>query len=808
MERDRILSIMYEMAQVIGGEVSVQPLLTKTLQHLLYNTSFPSGFVCLGAPFAAADADGMIAVAMDAVVGDYELVGLVGSKVRLPARLLLGAAELREDAALMAALPCKNNAYKGYLRLPVEGQGVVILLVSKLPDTDLPFVQLFRPVMENLARAIMLCRNNDTYTGSLIAARDASQQALATSEGKFKAISAAVLDALIMLDDSGAVEYWNPAAERILGYRGEEVIGKNMHDLLAPQKYREQAALGFATFRESGQGAVIGKTIEIEAQHKDGRIIPVELSISAFNLDGRWHAVGILRDISELKRAEEIRTRLAAIVESSNDAIIGKDLNGIITSWNKGAEKIYGYSAEEIIGKSITVLAPPARHAEIEGFLEKIRRGETVVNYESNRIRKDGTWIYVALTLSPIRDAAGKISGISTIARDITERKNAEFVLRQSEEALKEAQRLAHVGSWHMDLATNQVVWSEVLYKMYGFDPSLPPPLYTESMKLFTPESWEKLSSAITRATETGIPYELELEMVPKTGGLGWMLARGELVRDERGVPVRVRGVVMDITERKRAEKEINALNRELEQRVLVRTAELEAANKELEAFSFSVSHDLRTPLRAIDGFSQILLEDYESKLDAEGCRLLHVVRDNTRKMGALIDDILRFSRAGRVELSFVEIDMEALAREVYAELLPADAGNLQMEIAALPPALGDRAMMHQVFANLLTNAIKFSRNSEPPKVEIGTYAEGNETVYFVRDNGVGFEMQYADKLFGVFQRLHSVDEFEGTGIGLAIVKRIITRHGGRVWAEGKVGEGASMYFSLPQAGKVQREGS
>jgi light-regulated signal transduction histidine kinase (bacteriophytochrome) len=358
-----------------------------------------------------------------------------------------------------------------------------------------------------------------------------------------------------------------------------------------------------------------------------------------------------------------------------------------------------------------------------------------------------------------------------------------------------------------MDLATNEVVWSEVLYQMYGFDPSLPPPLYTESMKLFTPESWERLSSAITRATETGISYELELEMVPQGGGVRWMLARGELVRDERGKPVRVRGVVMDITERKRAEAEIRQLNQELELRVRDRTAQLEAANSELEAFSFSVSHDLRTPLRAIDGFSQILLEDYESKLDAEGGRLLHVVRDNTRKMGALIDDILKFSRAGRVELAFVEIDMDELAREVYGELrMAVDCGNLQLEIEALPPVRGDRAMLHQVFANLLSNAIKFSRNSKPPKIEIGAYAAGNETVYFVRDNGVGFDMQYIGKLFGVFQRLHGVDEFEGTGIGLAIVKRIVTRHGGRVWAESKVGTGAIFYFSLPQADKVQQE--
>jgi light-regulated signal transduction histidine kinase (bacteriophytochrome) len=254
---------------------------------------------------------------------------------------------------------------------------------------------------------------------------------------------------------------------------------------------------------------------------------------------------------------------------------------------------------------------------------------------------------------------------------------------------------------------------------------------------------------------------------------------------------------MMSVLEARAAE--INQLNADLERRVAERTEELASANRELESFSYSVSHDLRAPLRAIDGFSQILQEDYRDKLDDEGKRLLGVVRDNTRRMGVLIDDILKFSRAGRTEFSFVQIDMENLAREVGTELRASAASDLQIEIESIPPAQGDRAMMHQVFVNLLSNAIKFSRTRATPKITVGSFIEGNEVVYFVRDNGVGFDMQYADKLFGVFQRLHGMDEFEGTGIGLAIVKRVVTRHGGRVWAESKLGEGATMYFSLPR---------
>lgn len=254
--------------------------------------------------------------------------------------------------------------------------------------------------------------------------------------------------------------------------------------------------------------------------------------------------------------------------------------------------------------------------------------------------------------------------------------------------------------------------------------------------------------------------------------------------------------LVAIIAERIEKIRKLNDLNKQLQNQ----SEKLEDANQELEAFAYSVSHDLRVPLRAIDGFSRILVEDYEDKLDEEGIRLLNIVRENTAKMGHLIDDILLLSRASRQEMVLNEIDMAALAKSVYDDF-QTDVADRDVEfiMGDIPNAYGDRAMLGQVFQNLIGNAIKFTRNNNPAIIEVGGEKEGKEIVYYVKDNGAGFDMKYINKLFGLFQRLHSPEEFEGTGVGLSIVQRVIRRHGGSVWGEGAVGQGATIYFTLPK---------
>jgi signal transduction histidine kinase len=323
----------------------------------------------------------------------------------------------------------------------------------------------------------------------------------------------------------------------------------------------------------------------------------------------------------------------------------------------------------------------------------------------------------------------------------------------------------------------------------------------------FTPESFDTFKQELICLWNGGT--EMSREAVVKTlaGELRYVTVYFSVCPGYEDTLSRVIVSLADISGRRHAEEKVHQFNQELEQRVAERTAQLETAVYDLENFNYSASHDLRIPLRAVEGFSKILMDDYAPRLDAEGLRLLNVVRDNTKKIAQYIDDMLAFSSTGRMSMAPAKIAMEDLVREVEDEFKPLIAGrDLKIEINALPSIVADRAMMRRVILSLLSNAIKFTRFKAAARIEVGAQAGETETVFFVKDNGAGFDMRYAHKLFGVFQRLHGVEEFEGTGIGLAIVKRIITRHGGRVWAEGKVGEGATVYFSIPQSALTSGE--
>ncbi|MEW6601456.1 MAG: ATP-binding protein [Nitrospirota bacterium] len=305
----------------------------------------------------------------------------------------------------------------------------------------------------------------------------------------------------------------------------------------------------------------------------------------------------------------------------------------------------------------------------------------------------------------------------------------------------------------------------------------------------------------LQRTMDDRTPRSLENEFFYPDGSGAWF----EL--SIQPVPEGIFILSIDVTERKATEQELLRHREHLEELVEQRTAELKAVNKELEAFSYSVSHDLKIPLRAVDGFSSVLLEDYADRLDNEGRRILNIIRSSSRQMSLLINDLLNFARISRQQMNAADIDMNSLIKDVLEELGPSHPDRpVEFRIMQLPPVRGDRTMVRQTLLNLLTNAVKFTRLREKAVIEVGSEIKDNKKVFYVKDNGVGFDMRYVDKLFGVFQRLHSAEEFEGTGVGLAIVQRVIHRHGGTVWAEGRVDGGAAFYFSLPDVRNVVTE--
>jgi len=383
--------------------------------------------------------------------------------------------------------------------------------------------------------------------------------------------------------------------------------------------------------------------------------------------------------------------------------------------------------------------------------------------------------------------------------KDISARYQAEEVIRKMGQHYRALIDKAPDGILLIDTTKNIKFASPSARKIFGYGIVESVPLNPSQ---FThPDDLPKLVTEYEKLmNDPGYIPTLQYRCLDKMGNYIWIECTFSNLLDDPSVE----SVVInfrDITDRKEAEAEVHKLNMYLEERVNERTSQLEIANSELQAFAYSVSHDLRAPLRAIDGFSKFVLEDYGPKLDEEGQRLLGLIRSNTQKMDRLITDILALSRVTRSEHKKSRVDMTKMAVSMFNEaVLPETQGKLNFIIDNLPEGYADPTYIKQVWINLISNAIKFSSLNINPEIKIGGYQEEGSNVYYVRDNGVGFNPEYGHKLFGVFQRLHKANEFEGTGVGLAIVERIIHRHGGKVWAEGEEGRGAIFYFSLPTA--------
>jgi PAS domain S-box-containing protein len=481
------------------------------------------------------------------------------------------------------------------------------------------------------------------------------------------------------------------------------------------------------------------------------------------------------------------------------------DTEGRIQLVNVEVEQLFGHTRQELLGQPIEMLVPhttrQAHPSYRQDFIAQAIPRPMGAGHDLFGLHKDGHTIPVEIGLNPIETMEGQMI-IGTIV-DISARKRAEAILRESEERLRLATEAGRIGIFDHDMRTGQTQFSPIYCEIGQFSPDQPP-TQEEWLARIHPEDRALVKNTVQRARETGQAYHHAYRIATPDQGIRWIEVNTFVAKDAQGQPFRLTGAVQDVTERKQIEEFLRDTNKGLEQRVLARTAQLEATNKELEAFTYSVSHDLRAPLRAMGSFSEILLQQYGPELAEKPRHYLQRIRHNAQQMGQLIDDLLAFSRLWRQPLQKQTVAPVVLVEQVLIDLgLEQEGRLLEIALADLPTCQADPHLLKQVFANLLANAFKYTRKQPQTRIEIGWQTLQHdddsppESVYFVRDNGVGFDMRYVDKLFGVFQRLHSHDEYEGTGVGLATVQRIIHRHGGHIWAQAEVDKGASFYFTL-----------
>ncbi|MBN1538393.1 MAG: PAS domain S-box protein [Anaerolineales bacterium] len=540
---------------------------------------------------------------------------------------------------------------------------------------------------------------------------------------------------------------------------------------------------------------------ETRFTHKDGSNIDIYLCLSPLDPDDISKGItAIFMDNTDRKQAERALRENEAFISSLFASVpVGiallKDRKFIKV--NNTLYKLTGYCENELLNQDTRMVYPSDE--------EYIRTGNDLYGQiakdgvgigEAQLLHKNGTVLDVLLCLSPL-DLTDISKGITTTVIDITDRKQAEMALRESEKKYRSVIENIQDVFYRSNLAGQLVMGSPSGCRMFGYDTI--DEMIGMSLELFweNPDDRDKIIEAV-KATGRVKNYEARLKR--KDGSIFIASFATHVLYDDDGNPVGTEGIIRDITEQKKAEEEIRQLNEDLEQRVFERTRQLETAVQELEAFSYSVSHDLRAPLRAINGYASILIEDYYSALDEDGKRVCSVISKETRRMSRLIDDLLAFARIGRTEMLFKYVDMQALVNLVYQDLLtPDEKLRITFQVTPLECAMGDANLLRQVWTNLISNAVKFTSQKEQAIIHISSHQNEKEVIYSIKDNGAGFDMRYAQNLFGVFNRLHSEKEFEGTGVGLAIVQRVINRHGGRVWAEGEVGNGATFHFSLPK---------
>ena len=634
--------------------------------------------------------------------------------------------------------------------------------------------------------------------------------------------------------------------EEIAGVAGSSIMGKTPFDVF-PHEVAQELTDALARVWSQKEGVVEEVPVRLGGRN----YVFMRASFPLFDEQGApYAAIGLLTDISERKAVEEslrqAEARFRAIFQTAGVGIHLVDANGCYVSTNPAFHRLVGYSEAELVGKHYREITYPPDLAEDERITKEIEaHPDEIAEEEKRYVRADGSLVWARLLISAIRNSDGTLALYVTVVEDITTRKEAEAQrqrtqaelerlvaertaeLQRANNQLAEAQRLAHVGNWNIDLQSNRLEWSAETYRIFGFEPDAFQGSRQTFMAGVHPDD-RALAEQARQDALAGHPMDYEHRVVQPNGEVRIVHERGYVVRDGDGQATQIFGTVQDITERKLAEDEVRRLNQELEARVIERTAHLEqeiaervraeavvkelnvalaeqaehlvAVNKELETFTYSVSHDLKAPLRGIDGYSRLLLEDYADRLDEDGRYFLHTIRGATTQMGQLIDDLLSYSRLERRTLAVNQIDVQQVVDSVLFQMQPAHVYpqttvEVHVESAVVT---ADADALALVLRNLIDNALKFSSDGSAPRVEIGGKRSESTYCLLVRDNGVGFDMHYQERIFEIFQRLHRTEEYPGTGIGLAMVRKALQRMHGRVWAESQPGQGATFFMEIP----------
>ncbi len=625
--------------------------------------------------------------------------------------------------------------------------------------------------------------------------------------------------AVYICDERGYITEYNQAAAELWGRFPE--IGKDMwcgswKIYAADGQKMDLGDCPMAIALREGR-TVTGHEIVIERPDGVRRLIaphPAPIFNKAGALTG---AINMLQDITESRRSEQETAHMAAIVASSDDAIIGKNLNGIVTSWNISAERIFGYTADEMIGQSILRLIPPDRKEEEPIILGKLRKGERVDHFETRRVTKDNRILDISLTISPILDARNKVIGVSKIARDITRTKQAELKIRESEERLRMAVSATKLGTWEYSPATGALTWSQECRDIYQLPADVEPD-FTLFTALIHPEDSAVAREAIAAALDPAHEgqYDIHFRILRYSDrSVRWVRSQGKVYFNGGGKPEKFIGTVLDITEEKVAKTVLEHMVEERTRELKEANSQLAVSNSELEQFAFVASHDLQEPLRKIQAFGDMLktkISEFESS--DEIVDYVNRMQSASVRMKTLIDSLLSFSRVSFNHEAHQLINLNQVVEDVLTDLeATIREKDAEVHTGKLFPVKGEPMHLRQLFQNLIGNALKFSRSDLQPRIGIsGHLVSGSDSgmelpaedsskmfqLIEVADNGIGFEQEYSSKIFQLFQRLHGKTEYPGSGMGLSIVQKVVNNHHGYIKADSAPGEGTTFRLLLP----------